>query len=136
MSCSRDDLKSYLLGELSEPERRLLENHLDLCSDCGDELEKLRSTQAALRSLPQEEPPHRIAFVSDKIFKPKGWAWLWNSAPRLGFVSAAVLAAAILVHAFVRPAPSRDRRCNPSGRSPGSLCPSWSLFAWTSEWRS
>jgi hypothetical protein len=50
--------------------------------------------------------PHRIAFVSDKIFEPRGWAWLWNSAPRLGFVSAALLAAAILVHAFTRPAPS------------------------------
>jgi hypothetical protein len=50
--------------------------------------------------------PYRIAFVSDKIFEPKGWAWLWNSAPRLGFVSAAMLAAAILVHGLVRPAPT------------------------------
>jgi anti-sigma factor RsiW len=106
MSCLRDDLKSYLLGELPESERRLLEHHLDNCGDCRDEMESLRSTQAALRSLPLEEPPHRIAFVSDKIFEPKGWAWLWNSTPRLGFASAMVLAAAILLHAFVSPAPA------------------------------
>ena len=106
MSCSEHDLKGYLLGELAEAERRAVEGHLRGCRECGEELAKLRMTQAALRSLPEEEIPHKIAFVSDKIFEPRGWAWLWNSAPRLGFVSAFVLAAAILVHALVRPAPA------------------------------
>jgi anti-sigma factor RsiW len=106
MNCSQHDLKGYLLGELSEAERLLVENHLGECSDCREEQERLRLTAAALGGLPEEEMPYRIAFVSDKIFEPRGWAWLWNSAPRLGFVSAAMLAAAILVHGLVRPAPT------------------------------
>jgi len=106
MNCSQHDLKGYLLGELSEAERLLVENHLGECSDCREEQERLRLTAAALGGLPEEEMPYRIAFVSDKIFEPRGWAWLWNSAPRLGFVSAAMLAAAILVHGLARPAPA------------------------------
>ena len=106
MNCSQHDLKGYLLGELSAAERLLVEYHLGECSDCREEQERLRLTAAALGSLPEEEMPYRIAFVSDKVFEPKGWKWLWNSAPRLGFVSAAILAAAILVHALVRPAPT------------------------------
>ena len=106
MNCSQHDLKGYLLGELSEAERLLVENHLGACFGCREEHERLRLTAAALGGLPEEEMPYRIAFVSDKIFEPKGWAWLWNSAPRLGFVSAAMLAAAILVHGLARPAPT------------------------------
>jgi hypothetical protein len=68
-------------------------------------VERLRLTRTALDSLPEEEIPRRIAFVSDKVFEPRGWAWLWNSAPRLAFASATLLALAIVVHAFVRPAP-------------------------------
>ena len=106
MNCSQHDLKGYLLGELSQAERLLVEDHLGQCSDCREEQERLRLTAAALGSLPEEEMPYRIAFVSDKIFEPRGWAWLWNSAPRLGFASAAMLAAAILVHGLARPAPT------------------------------
>ncbi|MFB3776184.1 MAG: anti-sigma factor [Bryobacteraceae bacterium] len=104
MSCSQYDLKGYLLGEVTEAERRAVEGHLRGCRECGEELARLKVTEAALRSLPEEEIPHRIAFVSDKVFEPGGWAWFWNSAPRLGFLSASLLAVAILVHAFVRPA--------------------------------
>ena len=105
MNCSQHDLKGYLLGELAQPERRPLEAHLGGCRDCREELERLRLTHTALLSLPEEEIPRRIAFVSDRIFEPRGWAWLWNSAPRLAFASVVVLAAAIVLHAFVRPAP-------------------------------
>ena len=106
MNCSQFDLKGYLLGELDAAGRTLVERHLEECRACSEEHERLRLTTAALGGLPEEEMPHRIAFVSDKVFEPKGWGWLWNSAPRLGFASAAMLAAAILVHALVRPAPS------------------------------
>ena len=106
MRCSQHDLKGYLLGELAEVERRPVEDHLKGCRECAEELEKLRLTQSALHSLPDEEMPRKIAFVSDKVFEPRGWAWLWNSAPRLGFVSASMLAAAILAHALMRPAPA------------------------------
>lgn len=106
MSCPQDDLKAYLLGELPEGDRRGVEAHLAACAACREELGRLRQTAEVLRSVADEEIPHRIAFVSDKIFEPRGWARFWNSAPRLGFASAALLAAAILAHALLRPAPS------------------------------
>ncbi len=62
-------------------------------------------TQAALLSVRDEEPPRRIAFVSDRVFEPRWWQVLWNSGPRLGFAAASLVAAAILVHAFARPVP-------------------------------
>ena len=105
MSCSQFDVKAYFLGELTGSDRRLAEEHLKSCQECGEELERLGMMRAALVSLPDEELPRRIAFVSDKVFEHGGWARWWNSAPRLAFASAALLSVAILVHAFVRPAP-------------------------------
>lgn len=61
------------------------------------------ATIAALRALPYEEPPRRIAFVSDKVFEPTWWQRLW-AAPKWGFASAALLSGAILFHAATRPA--------------------------------
>jgi anti-sigma factor RsiW len=105
MSCSPFDLKDFFFGELNEPECSGVSAHLERCAGCREELDRLRLTQAGLRSVREEDPPRRIAFVSDKVFEPRWWQSLWNSAPRLGFASASVLAAAIMVHAFVRPAP-------------------------------
>ena len=103
MNCSPYDLKDYFFEELGAPERKLVEDHLKRCPACREELNRLRLTGAALEALREEEPPRRIAFVSDKIFAPGWWHRCWQSGPRLGFAAAAMLAAAILVHAFVRP---------------------------------
>jgi len=103
MSCKRIDLKGYFLGELAEAERRETEAHVRACGECREELERLGATRAALAALPEEEPPRKIAFVSDKIFEPRWWQRFWHSGPQLGFASAAVLAVAILAHAFLRP---------------------------------
>jgi anti-sigma factor RsiW len=103
MSCSPFDLKDYFFGELGEAECARVRAHLESCPACAEELDRLRLTEAALRSLREEEPPRRIAFVSDRVFEPRWWQGWWNSAPRLGFASAALLAIAILVHAFARP---------------------------------
>jgi hypothetical protein len=65
--------------------------------------ERAAATVAALRSVPYEEPPRRIAFVSDKVFEPTWWQRLW-AAPKWGFASAAMLSGAILFHAVSRPA--------------------------------
>ncbi len=103
MSCSQFDVKAYFLSELTEVDRRQFEGHLRSCQDCREELEWLRITRTALEALPDEEPPRRVTFVSDRIFEPSGWRRFWDSAPRLGFASAALLSAAIFVHAFTRP---------------------------------
>ena len=101
MSCSQSDLKDYFLGEPGVAGRGAVEEHLKACPSCREELDRLRLLGTALASVPDEEMPHRIAFVSDKIFEPRGWARFWGSAPRLGFASAAMLSAAIILHGFI-----------------------------------
>ena len=103
MNCPSIDLKGYLLGELADSDRRQVDEHLVACDGCREELERFRVTQTALLSVRDEEIPRRIAFVSDKVFEPRWWQRLWHSGPRLGFASASMLSAAILVHAFVQP---------------------------------
>lgn len=103
MSCKlqdgKPDWKAYALGELDAQARREAELHASACSDCQEELAGLRITIDALATLREEEIPRRIAFVSDKVFEPR---W-WQSFLRPSFATGAVIAAAILVHAFVRP---------------------------------
>ena len=101
MSCSQFDLKAFFLGEPGAAGRGAVEEHLKACPSCREEFDRLRLTGAALASVPDEEMPHRIAFVSDKIFEPRGWARFWGSAPRLGFASAAMLSVAIIIHGFI-----------------------------------
>ena len=109
MSCSPFDLRDYFLRELTDPQRHQVEAHVKTCQPCREELDRLGVTQAALYSLRDEEIPQRIAFVSDKIFEPSPWRrWatgFWGSAARLGFASAAMLSAAIVVYALRPPAP-------------------------------
>jgi hypothetical protein len=104
MSCSPFDLRDYLFEELPAAEGRQVEQHVDGCASCREELERLRVTTLTLKALPDEEPPRRIAFVSDKVFEPRWWQF-WNTAPRLGFASALMLSAALLVHTYARPVP-------------------------------
>jgi anti-sigma factor RsiW len=102
MSCSHEckpDWKAYLLGELGPADRRQHEECASACPACREELATLRVTLDALSTLYEEEVPRRIAFVSDKVFKPR---W-WQSFLRPSFAAGAVIAAAILIHAFVRP---------------------------------
>jgi predicted RNA-binding protein with RPS1 domain len=70
----------------------------ELLSEAAPEdRDRLANTIAALRAVPDEEPPRRIAFVSDKVFEPK---W-WQRFPAWGFASATALAAAIVTHGYV-----------------------------------
>jgi anti-sigma factor RsiW len=104
MNCSSEDLKAYFLGELSLSDQAPVENHVRACQNCREELERLTLTQTALLALEEEEVPRRISFVSDKVFEPRWFEAIWRSGPAMGFASAVVLAAAILVHGFARPA--------------------------------
>jgi anti-sigma factor RsiW len=103
MSCSSDDLKAYLVGEMTRQERGMVDDHVRGCQSCREELDRLNLTQAALASLEDEEIPRRIAFVSDRVFEPRWWQTMWRSGPAMGFASAALLATAILAHGIARP---------------------------------
>lgn len=109
MSCSPFALEDYFLQELADPQRLLVEAHINTCETCREEVERLRLTQTTLFALRDEEIPRRIAFVSDPVFEPSAWrrwwAAFWNSGARLGFASAAMLSAALVVFAITRPAP-------------------------------
>jgi anti-sigma factor RsiW len=105
MNCTQVDLKGFSLNELELDGRQIVEEHLRVCPNCREELERLSVTRTALASLREQEPPRRIAFVSDKVLEPSIWRRFWDSAPRLGFASAAMLSVAILVHGFVSPRP-------------------------------
>jgi hypothetical protein len=110
MSCSPFDLKDYFLQELADPQRRQVEAHVKTCQPCREEMDRLRLTEAALFALREEEIPQRIAFVSDPVFEPSPWrralSAFWNSGARLGFASAAMLSAALVLFALHRPAPA------------------------------
>jgi anti-sigma factor RsiW len=107
MSCSPFDLRDYLLNELAEAERRQVDVHVRSCGGCQEEMDRLRITQSTLLELRDEEVPQRIGFVSDPVFEPSGprrfWQMLWASGPKLGFASAAMLSAALVIFAFLRP---------------------------------
>jgi len=92
-----------------------MEQHLQTCEVCAADLDRLRITTTALRSVPDREIPQRIAFVSDKVFAPSPAArflgGFWNSAARLGFASACVLGTALIVSAYRRtPTPVAEVR--------------------------
>jgi len=107
MSCSPFDLRDYLLNELAEAERRQVDVHVRSCGGCQEEMDRLRITQSTLLELRDEEVPQRIGFVSDPVFEPSGprrfWQALWASGPKLGFASAAMLSAALVIFTFLRP---------------------------------
>jgi anti-sigma factor RsiW len=95
MSAVPHDLRDYLFDELNETERAEVEAYLETSPEAQEELAGLRLTQQALLSVPEEEIPRRIAFVSDKVFEPsrtrRWWNGFWDVAPRFGFSMAAVL---------------------------------------------
>jgi anti-sigma factor RsiW len=94
-------LKAYVLGEAAAADRSAVEDHLRGCEHCREELDRLKLTQVALASLADEEIPQRISFVSDRVFEPRWWQTIWRSGPVMGFASAVIVAAAILVHGLV-----------------------------------
>jgi len=97
MSCEQYDWKAYALGELTLQERREAEAHAPGCQSCREELAHVRLTVDTLAALREEEPPRRIAFVSDKVFEPR---W-WQVFLRPSFAAALVIAAAILMHGYL-----------------------------------
>lgn len=107
MNCPPFDLRDYFLQELPSPQALEVETHVKTCDACREELHHLQATQAALFSLPDEEIPQRIAFVSDKIFEPsparRWFAAFWGNTARLGFASAAMLSAALIYSTSLRP---------------------------------
>lgn len=96
MKAAPHDLRDYALGELSAAARAEVEAYLADEPEARAEVESWRLTCESLREMPAEEPPRRIAFVSDKIFEPSPGArllrWLRLDGPRFALGMAAMLA--------------------------------------------
>lgn len=112
-TCDRsEELHDYAFDELPASSGNSMEEHIANCRVCAAELDGLQLTTAALRILPDREIPQRIAFVSDKVFEPSASArWFtgfWNSASKLGFASACVLGAALIVSGTRHSTPSAE----------------------------
>lgn len=110
MPCVDYDWKGFVLQEIPPAERRRMEEHLKSCAACRQEVESLGLTLVAVRQLPQQPIPRRLAFVSDPVFELPWWKRLWRMpAPAWGFAAACVLAAAIFAHATMAPPPATAR---------------------------
>lgn len=108
MSCSPFDLRDYFLNELAENAAVEMRAHLKTCRGCSAELQRLRTMEAALLSVRDQELPRRIAFVAEPpASRVRGWlARFWGSAARLAFGAAAMLSVAMVISALVqRPSP-------------------------------
>ncbi len=104
MACAEYDWKGFVLQEVPPAERRRMEEHLKGCAACRQEVEALGLTIVAVRQLPQQPIPRRLAFVSDPVFELPWWKRLIRMpAPAWGFASALVIAGAILAHGMLAP---------------------------------
>lgn len=99
------DLKALALGELTgraaEEAREALESRVDLRAEWA----RLAAVRQAVEGLESEDPPRRIAFVSDPVVGLPWWERMLSSWPKSGFASACVLAAALVGYGWLtRPA--------------------------------
>ncbi len=92
----KPDVHAYVLGELGPTERRAAEQYLAANPDAAAEAERLSALTFALKRIPEQEPPHRIAFVSDKVFEPAWWQRSWRVLAAAGMLSVAILSHAML----------------------------------------
>ena len=106
MSCAPFDLRDYFFGELTAAETKQVDGHIASCEVCRTEVSRMDVTRVAMMTLPMEEPPRRIAFVSDKVFEPTPWQRFWRSGPVVGFASAAMVTAGLFFNGATRPAAS------------------------------
>ena len=104
MSCAPFDLRDYFFGELTAGEAKQVDGHIASCQVCRTEVSRMDVTRVAMMTLPMEEPPRRIAFVSDKVFEPTLWQRFWRSGPVVGFASAAMVTAGLFFNGAARPA--------------------------------
>ena len=87
-----DLLSAYLDGELSPPERGMVEAHLAACEDCAARLEDFAAIDGAARDLPVEAPADYFDTFADRL-RPRLRgrvaparrvpAWTWAAAAAL-----------------------------------------------------
>ena len=98
----REQLSLYIDGMLTQQESRLLEEHIEECKDCREELSMLREMVASCQGLEEKEPPEYLYPMIASSLRRSGKG-KWTSSLRSkwlkpGLVSvAAVLLVAVVV---------------------------------------
>lgn len=113
MSNQDPELEAYALDALPPSQRHAVEARLAGDPAAAAEVERLRTVIAALQRLPEEDPPRRIAFVSDRDFAPKWRRLYWNLIPQWGLAAAAMLAVSILAHGWLARPPAAPPAVGP-----------------------
>jgi hypothetical protein len=99
------DLKALVLGELGPAEAEAARAVVESRADLRAEYERLMAVRTAVEGLPVEDPPCRIAFVSDPVVEMPWWERMVGSWPKAAFASACVLAVALVGYGWLtRPA--------------------------------
>jgi anti-sigma-K factor RskA len=97
----RDDIGAYLLGALTELERQAFERHIAGCSECQEELERLRPAADALPgSVEQVQPPARLKASLMEVVEREAETEPQpapSRAPRRRFLRPALVAAGLLI---------------------------------------
>jgi hypothetical protein len=77
MKCEdiQKELKAFLESEMNEQKRRELEDHLDRCPDCAEELEQLRKLSEVLHTWKGIEPPAHSYEKLQSRLEPKESFW-------------------------------------------------------------
>lgn len=68
---ARKKLSAYVDGELAAKDAGRLESHVESCERCQLELDELRATIGALRSMPDEEPRRSFALTPEMVRAPR-----------------------------------------------------------------
>lgn len=64
-------LSPYLEGDLDEKNKKLLDEHLAICSGCAKELEGLKAMITGLKKIPEvEPPPYFLEGVHERLKRP------------------------------------------------------------------
>lgn len=130
----RDKLADYSVGLLSERERRAIQEHLDGCASCRQELRALERVDRLLDAVPLEEPPaHLWQSIRSRIeaqpqpVRPSFWR-NWFTLPRLALGGAIAATLLVALAYFTAPHP-------PSGEEhlqadPSQLMHTHQLMSW------
>ena len=95
-------LGSYLLGELAVEEERELERHLEGCSGCRGELNRVLQSHEHLRKLAASEPPPELKVrVLEQVrgetpVRSSGGWWFWSPVAAAALLVVAVLGIGLL----------------------------------------
>jgi hypothetical protein len=96
-----DELSRYLVGGLSPKKRKRLEQHLESCVHCRQQVRELIAVQTVLRRAPDVAPPQSFALSDADTRLPR--RRLWYPVLRVTTMAAATLVLILLLGGVLQP---------------------------------